>query len=612
MTLPAMSTEPEAPVLSIRGLHVRLSRDGRASTVLDGIDFDLAPGEVVALVGESGSGKSTIGLTLQGLLPAEAQPEISGSIRLAGREIVGARPHELRDLRLSLVRAVPQDPMGALNPTMSIGAQLRESGLSADEVLDWLARTGLPDPRRIAADMPHRLSGGQRQRVLIAMSMAAKPRVLIADEPTTALDVTVQAQILTLLRDLAREHNTATLFITHDLAVAAELADRVMVLYGGRVAEVGHTRALIAAPSHPYSAGLLAARFDLDSDRNRQLGTLASEQLRARPSGAHCNYVTRCPLAEAECSERKPDLVRRQDGRQVACFQSNRVPDLLARVREAPSWPETSAGEANALELYRIEKSFGSKRALLRPARQTQVLAGIDLRIQQGECVALVGESGSGKSTLLRIAAGLLAPDEGDVSWFGGIPPQVVFQDAVAALTPWLTIGEQIRDRLRPLGLGRHEQDKKIAEALKLVGVDPALQHALPSELSGGQCQRITVARAVVVPPKLLLCDEPISAMDVSLAAQTLNLLGSLRRSMGMAMLFVTHDLAAARLIADRIAVLEKGHLVEVGEPDQVISAPQAPYTKMLVGAVPRLEGSQEKLQTFPPRERDQSDALAN
>jgi len=589
MTLSAMSPEPGTTVLSIRGLHVRLSRDGRASTVLDGIDFDLGAGEVVALVGESGSGKSTIGLTLQGLLPGDAQPEISGSIRLAGREIVGAKAHDLREVRRNLVRAVPQDPMGALNPTMSIGAQLRESGLSSDEVLEWLTRTGLSDPGRIAGDMPHRLSGGQRQRVLIAMSMAARPRVLIADEPTTALDVTVQAQILTLLRDLAREHNTAILFITHDLAVAAELADRVMVLYGGRVAEVGATRELIAAPLHPYSAGLLSARFDLDSDRSRQLGTLSTEQLRARPKGAHCNYVTRCPLAETECAERRPDLVRRDDGRQVACFHADRVPELLARVRRAPAWPAAVAGEGNALELYRVTKSFGAKGGLLRPPKLTQILAGIDLRIRQGECVALVGESGSGKSTLLRIAAGLLLPHGGDISWFGGVPPQVVFQDAVAALTPWLTVGEQIRDRLRPLSLARSEQNRRIADALELVGVDPALQHALPSELSGGQCQRVTVARAVIVPPRLLLCDEPISAMDVSLAAQTLNLLGSLRRSMGMAMLFVTHDLAAARLIADRIAVLEKGHLIEIGEPDQIISAPQAPYTKMLVGAVPRL-----------------------
>jgi len=578
------------PVLSIRGLHIKLSRDGRANTVLDGVDLDLVPGEVVALVGESGSGKSTIGLALQGLLPIESQPEISGSIILAGHEIVGARPRELRTVRRTLIRSVPQDPMGALNPTMSIGKQMQEGGLSPSEVLDWLGRTGLPDPQRIAGDLPHRLSGGQRQRVLIAMSMAAGPRVLIADEPTTALDVTVQAQILKLLTELARAQNTAILFITHDLAVAAELSNRVMVLFGGRVAELGETIPVVAAPAHPYSAGLLSARFDLDSDRSHQLATLSTERSNVRPTGPHCNYVARCPLAAPICAERRPDLKRRDDGRHVACFRSDDVPQLLLQARAAPAWPEAIGGEANALELYRVRKSFASgRRGLFGPVVQKEILSGIDLRIKQGECVALVGESGSGKSTLLRIAAGLLDADEGDVAWLGGVAPQVVFQDAVSALTPWLTVGEQIRDRLRPLGLSRAEQDARLAEALDLVGVDPALAAALPSELSGGQCQRITVARAVIVPPKLLLCDEPISAMDVSLAAQTLNLLGSLRRSMGMGMLFVTHDLAAARLIADRIAVLEKGHLVEIGEPDQIISAPQAPYTKTLVSAVPRL-----------------------
>ncbi len=578
-------------VLSIRGLHVRLSRDGRASTVLDGVDLDLAPGEVVALVGESGSGKSTIGLALQGLLPPESQPEISGSIRLAGRELVGARSAALREARRTLIRSVPQDPMGALNPTMTIGRQLAETGLTPDQVLEWLARVGLPDPPRIAADLPHRLSGGQRQRVLIAMSMAAKPRVLVADEPTTALDVTIQAQILKLLAELAREHGTAILFITHDLAVAAELSDRVMVLFGGRVVELGDTRAIVAAPGHPYAAGLLSARFDLDSHRDRQLPTLAiPDGAGPAPGVEHCNYVARCPLATPDCAERRPDLATRQDGRRIACFNAHRVPELLAAARAAPPWPEPVAGDGDALELYRIHKSFPGRRSGLMGARsRTTVLSGIDLRIRLGECVALVGESGSGKSTLLRIAAGLVAPDEGDVAWFGGVAPQVVFQDAVAALTPWLTVGEQIRDRLRPLNLPRAEQADRVAEALTLVGLDPQLAAALPAELSGGQCQRVTVARAVVVPPRLLLCDEPISAMDVSLAAQTLNLLGTLRRSMGMGMLFVTHDLAAARLIADRIAVLEKGRLVEIGAPEQIITAPEAPYTRMLVSAVPRL-----------------------
>ncbi|GHA13887.1 putative ABC transporter ATP-binding protein [Devosia pacifica] len=573
--------------LSIHGLHVRLSRDGRASTVLDGIDLRLTAGEVVALVGESGSGKSTIGLALQGLLPAESLPEINGSIRISGQEVVGAKPAALRQVRRSLIRSVPQDPMGALNPTMTIGRQMQESGIERTEALEWLERVGLPDPQRIAADLPHRLSGGQRQRVLIAMSMAAKPRVLIADEPTTALDVTVQAQILKLLADLAREQDTAILFITHDLAVASQLSDRVMVLFGGRIMELGDTQSVVDAPAHPYAAGLLSARFDLTSDRDRQLATLSAEAGSEKLEGAQCNYAARCPLATSICTQRRPDFAKRGENRLVACFNSDRVPELLSSRRETPAWPHASPGEVDALELFAIRKSFASGKRT-----RTEVLSGINLKIRLGECVALVGESGSGKSTLLRIAAGLVTPDEGDVSWPGGDLPQVVFQDASAALTPWLTIGEQIRDRLRPLRLPKAEQNARIAEALELVGIDPALSSALPAELSGGQCQRVTVARAVVVPPRLLLCDEPISAMDVSLAAQTLNLLGTLRRQMNMGMLFVTHDLAAARLIADRIAVLDKGNLVEIGEPDQIISAPAHTYTKSLVSAVPRIGAS--------------------
>jgi peptide/nickel transport system ATP-binding protein len=581
------------PVLVIDNLAVTLSRDGRANRVLDGISLSAAPGEIIALVGESGSGKSTIGLALQGLLPRESTPRVTGSIRIDGVEIVGARDPALRAARRSLVRAVSQDPMGALNPTMTVRQQMLESaGRSKASINEWLARTGLSDPDRIARSFPHRLSGGQRQRVLIAMSMMVGPKLLVADEPTTALDVSVQAQILDLLRDLAREQQTAILFVTHDLSVAASLADRVLVLYAGRVAEIGAVRDVIRAPSHPYSAGLLAARFDFASDRLRPLPTLPVERTRAPSDPASCSYAPRCPLADDICMSARPALTPAPThSGSVACHHATETQRCVSQQPASDPWPATDAqGTAIALELFEVSKSFAAGGgALFRRRRAQQVLKSVTLSIKQGECVALVGESGSGKSTILRIAAGLLRPDSGDVSRVDKVTPQVVFQDAISALTPWLTIGEQIGERLRPLGINAIDRKRRVAAALELVGLDPSLMQALPSELSGGQCQRAVVARAVVVPPKLLLCDEPISAMDVSLAATTLNLLGDLRRRLGMAMLFVTHDLAAARVVADRIAVLHHGELVEDGDPDVLIASPRAAYTRALIAAMPKL-----------------------
>ncbi|HZY50636.1 MAG TPA: ABC transporter ATP-binding protein [Devosia sp.] len=573
------------PVLSINDLTVVLSRDGRASRVLDGVSLEAAPGEVVAIVGESGSGKSSLGLALQGLLPGDSRPRVSGSIRISGVEIVGADRAALRAARRALVRAIPQDPMGALDPTMIVRRQMAESNGGPHLVNAWLRRTGLADPHRIAEALPHRLSGGQRQRVLIAMAMMAKPKLLVADEPTTALDVTTQAQILDLLRELAREAKTATLFITHDLGVAAALADRVLVLYAGRIAEIGRVRDLMRNPAHPYTAGLLASRFDLRSDRRRPLPTLLVERGPASAADNACAYFPRCPLAQPDCASVRPPLRPSplEAGGLVACLHAEQTSSLVQRAASMEPWPLAAARGEVALNLAGVSKSFarGGSR------QRVRVLQSIDLSIRQGECVALVGESGAGKTTLLRIAAGLLSPDAGVVVRDGA--PQIVFQDALASLTPWLSIGEQIGERLRRSGLPRNERNRRVREALDLVGLDPALMHALPAELSGGQAQRAVIARAVIVPPKLLLCDEPISATDVSIAAATLNLLGGLRRRLGMAMLFVTHDLAAARIIADRIAVLDNGRLIEDGDAESVIAAPRTAYTRSLIAAVASL-----------------------
>ncbi len=576
-------------VLVVKDLSVILSREGHPSRVLDSISFDTLPGEIIALVGESGSGKTSIGLTLQGLLPREHLPRVTGSIRLAGIELVGAGRRTWRSARRRLVRAIPQDPMGALNPTMTIRHQMRESSRGFEgSIEDWLSRTGLPDPDRIADALPHRLSGGQRQRVLIAMAMMARPKVLIADEPTTALDVTVQAQILDLLRNLARDQQTAILFITHDLGVAASLADRVLVLYAGRIVEMGRMKDVARNAAHPYSAGLLAARFDLDTDRRLPLPTLPPERTPARNVESACAYATRCPIAQPDCMAIRPQLEPvSAHGGAVACLHHERT-SFVSVQRTAKPWPAQAIGETAALKLSNVGKTYPTGARSLLGRRQPQpVLRSVNLSIKLGECVALVGESGAGKSTLLRIAAGLVVPSSGTVTRFDKLPPQVVFQDPVAALTPWLTIGEQLGERLRAVSLDSDYGRRRVGEAIKLVGLDPVLMDALPGEISIGQCQRAVLARAVIVPPRLLLCDEPISAMDVSLAATTLNLLSDLRRRLDMAMLFVTHDLAAARIIADRVAVLKDGQLIEIADPDAIIAAPQSAYTRSLVAAMP-------------------------
>jgi peptide/nickel transport system ATP-binding protein len=588
-----MSERLTEPVLAVKDLSVMLSREGFASCVLDGISFDMFPGEIVALVGESGSGKTSIGLTLQGLLPREYLPQVAGSIRLTGVELVGAGRRTWRSARRHLVRAISQDPMAALNPTMTIRRQIHESnGKAVGSIEDWLSRTGLPDPDRIADALPHRLSGGQRQRVLIAMAMMARPKLLVADEPTTALDVTMQAQILDLLRDLAREQQTAILFVTHDLSVAASLADRLLVLYAGRIVEMGRMQDVVRNAAHPYSAGLLAARFDLDSDRRRPLPTLPSERARSVDVENACAYATRCPIAQPDCTTIRPPLEPASvHGGTVACLHHEQTPFLSAQRAGAEPWPAQAIQETAALRLSNIGKSYPIGARSFWGRRQLQpVLRSVSLSIKLGESVALVGESGSGKSTLLRIAAGLVVPESGTVTRFDKLAPQVVFQHPVAALTPWLTIGEQIGERLRAVSLDSDYSRRRVGEAMKLVGLDPVLMDALPAELSVGQCQRAVLARAVIVPPGLLLCDEPISAMDVSLAATTLNLLSDLRRRLDMAMLFVTHDLAAARIIADRVAVLKDGELVEVADPDAIIAAPQSAYTRSLIAAMPSLQ----------------------
>jgi peptide/nickel transport system ATP-binding protein len=584
--IPAGGAPP--PVLRVADLSVTLHRDGRAHAILDRISLDVRRGEIVAMLGESGSGKSTLALAVMGLLPTDAAPVVTGSVAVDGIELLGGDALRWRTVRRERLGTVFQDPIGSLNPSIRIGAQLAEAITDGTPPARWLERVGIPDPESRLQSYPHQLSGGQCQRVMIAMAVAKRPGLIIADEPTTALDVVVQAQILALLRRLAREDGIAMLFVTHDLAVASALADRIVVMHAGRLVEDGPVDRLAARPGHPYTAALLGARFGLAADRTRQLPTLATPKETAESGLAGCAFASRCPLVMDHCRTVRPPAMAAVHGGTVACFRSAEVgADLWTRA--LAEWPASVASRTEILvEMAMVEKTFAGHRRLLGPkGRPVHALKAINLRIYRGESVALVGSSGSGKSTLLRIAAGLLGPDGGDIVRAPGEPPQVIFQDARGSLTPWLSIGEQIGERLRPLDLAKAEREARVAAALSQVGLDPRLVSARARDLSGGQCQRAALARAIVVPPSLLLCDEAISAMDMTLAAAMLNMIGGLCRSLGMALLFVTHDLAAARFVADRIVVMAGGEIVEMGDADTIVTAPAHEATQALLAAMP-------------------------
>ncbi|MCW2916792.1 MAG: peptide transporter ATP-binding protein [Actinomycetia bacterium] len=593
-------TAVDDAVVRADDLTVTFRRGGRDIHALRGVSLEVRPGEILGLVGESGSGKSVLGMSLLGLLAGE--PVTTGRAVVCGEDMLVAPAEVRRRIRRDHLGAVFQDPMTSLNPTMKVGAQVAEAAGSGAEAERLLRAVGVPDPGRRMSSFPHELSGGLRQRVMIAMAVAGRPSLVIADEPTTALDVTVQAQVLDLLRSLRDEIGCSFLLITHDLGVAAQVADRVAVMYAGRLAECGPTPSVLRAAAHPYSLGLMTSRLTLESPRHSRLPTLAGEVPSPAAPPPGCAFEPRCALSTSACTEVLPDPEPVAPDHLSACL----LP--MAEVRErllvdppraeaAPGVPVPSGGEntkegteAPAVVVRRADKTFRVQTGRGWGRARLQALRDVDLTVAAGESVAIVGESGSGKSTLLRLIAGLERVTHGDVTLGGAVGAQMVFQDAGSSLTPWLTVGELIGERLRGRGMSREQRSEEVRRALTQVGLPAEVAGARAGQLSGGQRQRVVLARATVIPPEVLLCDEPTSALDVSLAAGVINLIARLRQDLRMAVVFVTHDLSVARIVADRIAVMYLGRIVEQGPAEDVVGRPRHPYTKALVAAIPDFE----------------------
>lgn len=618
----------KSPILTVEGLTVRRA-DGAA--LLEDVSLSVNAGEILGLVGESSAGKSMIGNAVAGLLPAGVT-RTEGRIVLEGREIQDLSADETRKIRGPKIGMILQDPLGSLNPLLTVGEHFRETfashgmHLSDAERLErsaaLLREAGLPEPEKRLGQYPHELSGGLRQRVVIALAIALDPILLIADEPTTALDVSVQAKITALLRKLAEERGCGVLLITHDMGVIAETADRMAVLYSGRVVEGGLTDDLMKTPQHPYTKGLMGAIPDTNSS------SLWLEQIDGvmpdpanRPSG--CPFHPRCRAVQKRCETERPELVP-CGASQAACWLADdngrSVPDSVVRFHPPVkrSWKTLEAKRLETLqtapEILRVEnvrKTFVLRRAGLLerlPGRKDDVTVAVDgvsLSVRKGETFALVGESGCGKSTFARIASGLLAPDEGRVTVAGkdvrvleAGHVNMIFQDPFASLNPRMTVAaiwEEPLKSLRP-ELTAPERGAKLRELARLVGLPEEALLKYPHEFSGGQRQRISIARAVAAGPDLLICDEPTSALDVSVQAQVLNLLKTLQLERGLSMLFISHNLGVVRHIADTVGVMYRGQLVERASKENLFENPLHPYTRMLLDSVPKIGGGKRSV----------------
>jgi len=616
------------PLLEVSDLTVTFGSEAGKVRAVRGVSYSINPGETLAIVGESGSGKSVSSLAVMGLLPGNAT--ITGQIRFKGDDLLAMNDKRLSKLRGSGISMVFQDPLSALTPVYTIGDQIAEAVLIHQKVgkaqaerraVELLDLVGIPNPKLRASSFPHEFSGGMRQRAMIAMAIANDPDLIIADEPTTALDVTIQAQVLEVLKKAKEVTNAATVLITHDLGVVAGFADRVMVMYAGKAVETAGVDKIFYQPRMPYTMGLLGSIPRMDVTEKEPLipieGTPPS--LVGLPAG--CPFAPRCPIAVEKCRTAEPGLdPTDRDAHFAACHRSLEIAQRNWTAADVFVRPELPPNELIAidrserevvLQLDDLRREFSIKKGsvIRRTVGAVRAVDGVSLDIRQGETLGLVGESGCGKTTTIMEIMNLLEPQQGRIVVLGKDTKKlsredrrrmradlsIVFQDPMASLDPRMPIGDILAE---PMWVQKHPSAqiaKRTRELLSLVGLRPEHANRYPAEFSGGQRQRVGIARALALDPKLIVLDEPVSALDVSIQAGVINLLDELKVKMGLSYLFVAHDLSVVRHIADRVAVMYLGRVVEIGDTASIFNAPSHPYTQALLSAIPLPDPEKER-----------------
>lgn len=620
-----MSKPASETLLSVRNLKTWFSLGNDTARVVDGISFDIRWGETYALLGESGCGKSMTSLSIMGLVPSPGKV-IDGEILLEGEDLLGLTTSSMRNIRGNRVAIIFQEPMTSLNPVLTVGQQIGESlsrhkGLKGKaarkRMIELLSSVGIPAPERRIDEYPHQLSGGMKQRVMIAIALAGEPDLLIADEPTTALDVTIQAQVLQLLRELQQTTGMAILLITHDLGVVSETADHVGVMYAGHIVEQASREQFFSDPQHPYSRKLFDSLPDMQK-RDQALEVITGTVPELTQAFEGCRFEGRCDYAWTPCREEVPQWHETANDHLVRCHRADAAmladwPDVSEKKQTRLHQPnERDDSEHVLLDVERLKVHFLINKGLFkRKAGYVYAVDGIDLKIAKGKTLALVGESGCGKTTagkaILQLnhpTAGIVMFDGEDLSQLSSERLrqrrrdfQIIFQDAFSSMNPRMRVGDIIEEGMISQGVGGNAQQRrvKVDTLMEHVGLSAMMRNRYPHEFSGGQRQRICIARALAVSPKLIVCDEPTSALDVSVQAQILNLLKELQAEFGISFLFITHNISVVAYLADEVAVMYLGRIVERGTVAEVLETPLHPYTQALLSAVPTIDQESKK-----------------